>query len=178
MKRDEVINEAIEYLNIRLSNAKKSRSKKGVKYFGWQLNNCKTVHIKSYRDNPELNKIIIEFLKSYSPEQGSCHKNAYFLAKYNSDIDYVEGYYSFALNHAWNVYKKNYYFDITTEVIINNQLKEMSDETYENKDYLSVLELVLNILNNLVLETKMYDSYIPKYFQNNIWEPNTEQEFT
>lgn len=80
------------------------------------------VDVKSYKENSELKKLIESRIPKSKINKKQCFGNSAIVASLIEDVDYVEGYAGLNLGgsilpieHAWNVYKGNFYFDITSD---------------------------------------------------------------
>jgi hypothetical protein len=89
------------------------------------------VDVKSYKDNKELKELIDERVPKDKIHLKQCFGNAAVIATFIEEADYVEGYVGLDLGgsilpieHAWNVYKGGYYFDITSDEIFGGNISQ------------------------------------------------------
>lgn len=87
------------------------------------------VEVKSYKENEELKKLIESKVPESEITKKQCFRNSALVASLINDVDYVEGYVGLNLGgsilpieHAWNVYKENFYFDITSDFQFDGDL--------------------------------------------------------
>lgn len=117
----------------------------------------KEVKVHKYSENPELKKIIDEFLKKNKSkiQIKACYHNAAITMKASPDIEYVEGYAGLDLigerlipiEHAWNVYKGTFHFDLTSEVVHGE--KGLGAKAYVEIERISDPELALKAANDV-----------------------------
>ena len=91
----------------------------------------KIVKMGSIEDDPELEKIINDFIENNREQitKKQCFRSAALLTSLHDDIDYVEGFTGLNLGgstlpieHAWNVWKGKLHFDITSELEFGGDL--------------------------------------------------------
>jgi len=118
-------------------------------FWNWQNKQAKVVSVKSYRSDPNLERIVDEHIGDYStPKIKQCYKNSYLMALGNPQIDFVVGYTaalgSIPLEHSWNFYKpKKIYFDITLELCLNKDV--------EIEKYLQILKIDAKKATKIIL---------------------------
>jgi len=93
------------------------------------LDEQKSYSVKSYKDNPELEKIIKKFLRTHhNLSMKACFHNSVYMMKADPRIGYCEGYTSvniaggIPIEHAWNVFGEDYYFDTTSEHLFDGDI--------------------------------------------------------
>lgn len=129
-------------------------------FFTFKLEHAKEVALVSIRDvftAEEIERI----KREVRPEKKHCFKNATLMTKLFPDVVYVEGELGIAgvigTEHAFNR-KGDKYFDITVEMCLG------SDVTKES--YVSILEEDdKDALIQFIMDTKVYDAYIPYYYK-------------
>ena len=89
----------------------------------------KSYSVKSYKDNPELLTVLKKFLRTHhNISMKACFHNAAYIMKADPRIGYCAGYMSLnmagglPIEHAWNVFDDNYYFDITSEHLFGGDI--------------------------------------------------------
>jgi hypothetical protein len=91
----------------------------------------KKYSVSSYKDNEELKIIIEKFLKKHKDKIGlkACYYNASLMMRADPRIGYCEGYAGIKLSeqilpieHAWNVFDEDFYFDMTSEHLFDGDL--------------------------------------------------------
>lgn len=100
-----------------------------IKFYDSMIENSEEIKIVSYKSIPELKELIDEHVKWHKKIPKECYKNSAETTLRIEGIDYVEGIlssYGLPISHGWNVWKGEYYFDLTLE--LNGRLKE--DDTY------------------------------------------------
>lgn len=110
-------------------------------YMRFGKEDYKKYSIKSYKDNPELKAIIDKFLKKHKDKIGvkACYHNSALMTKADPRIGYCEGYMSYnmgeqgglPIEHAWNVFGEDYYFDMTSEELFNGDIGKGHNEYVE-----------------------------------------------
>lgn len=114
----------------------------------------KSYSVKSYKDNEELYKILKKFLKTHGHRVGmkACFQNAALLMNADPRIGYCEGYISLnmggglPIEHAWNVFDDNFYFDITSEELFGGDIGKGHNnyiELYRSMDKDEVKKVVM-----------------------------------
>ena len=90
-------------------------------YYTWQKESLEPVKIQSYKDHPEVKKIVTKFLRSKKrhPRIQECYGNAFKLSIFDERIGYVLGHALafIPLAHAWNSYG-DFHFDLTAELAL------------------------------------------------------------
>jgi len=113
----------------------------------------KSYSVKSYKDNEELFKILKKFLKTHDVGMKACFHNSALLMKADPRIGYCEGYISLnmgdglPIEHAWNVFDNDFYFDITSEELFMGNIGKGHNkyiELYRTMDKLEAKKIVMN----------------------------------
>ena len=101
-------------------------------YMNFDEEDYKKYSVKSYKENAELKVIVEKFLKKHRAKIGlkACYANAALMTKADPRIGYCEGYTSLNLGeqgglpieHAWNVFKDDFYFDITSDELFDGDI--------------------------------------------------------
>ena len=134
-------------------------SGKQKEYFQWQWDNHKMVKPKSYKDDLKLKEIVEDHLNYNKTKKKDCYRTALFMSQESNDILYVEGMISFMgvpIEHAWNIYKKDYHFDITKEVLFKGEFAE---------EYMSILVLTNKEAQSYALDLGKSGPYLSEYFR-------------
>ena len=110
-------------------------------YMRFEKDDYKKYSVKSYKDNPELKSIVDKFLKKHRAKIGlkACYSNAALMTKADPRIGYCEGYTSFnigeqgelPIEHAWNVFGEDYYFDITSDELFDGDIGKGNNKYVE-----------------------------------------------
>lgn len=103
--------------------------------------------LRSYKDDPELKKIINRYLQ-FIAEEGladenltlhSCLPNAIYAMAADHRISYAEGFLGTEISryklHAWNIWKEDYAFDLTSEVLLGDMMPITVTEWSRGKGY-------------------------------------------
>jgi hypothetical protein len=125
-------------------------------FYEWQLKISKPVELISYKDDPEIKKMVEEYLENHSVEKKECFSNSYYLTMMFNDIEYVTGYawdklaLPIGIEHGWNCYKGKH-FDLTAEIA--------HGEMRFGKKYLQLLKLNARELYKAMKKTGYIESY-------------------
>jgi hypothetical protein len=127
-------------------------------YYDWQIANSQIVVVSSYKDHPELKKLVDTFLKQYKPKFRQCYHTAYTAATLIPGVEYIAGIAGsmIPLDHGWNCWN-GIYFDLTAEVLF--------DKGHFATEYLQVLKLQRDEVFEMSLITEDSGPYIAEYYR-------------
>lgn len=133
--------------------------KKYVSFYDKLLDISKPIKIISYKEIPELKKIIESKLRYLDIVPKECFSNAAKVSLIDNKINYVEGIYNSILPiaHAWNVWENEYYFDLTME--FQNKLEK-------EKSYTELLNIDSSLVRKYMNDLKVYGSYMSYHYLN------------
>jgi hypothetical protein len=128
-------------------------------FYEMLLGVAKPIKIVSYKEIPELKKIIESELRYLDVVPKECFSNAAKISLIDSRINYVEGIYDSILpiSHAWNVWENEYYFDLTIE--FQNRLEK------EN-NYIQLLNIDSSLVRKYMIKLGVYGSYMSYHYLN------------
>jgi hypothetical protein len=126
-------------------------------FYDMLLDVAKPIKIVSYKEIPELKKIIESKLRHLDVIPKECFSNAAKISLIDNRINYVEGIYNSILPiaHAWNVWEDEYYFDLTME--FQNRLEK-------EKNYTQLLNIDSNLVRKYMNDLEVYGSYMSYHY--------------
>jgi len=94
-------------------------------FFKYQLNLYKNIKIQSYKDHPEVKKVVDSFLKGFTPRIKDCYRTSLMMAGFDHRFKYICGYthYVIPIEHAWNSFG-DFHFDLTAELALEKEFEE------------------------------------------------------
>lgn len=109
-------------------------------FFQYQLERYQPIKIHSYKEHPEVKKVVEQFLEGFTPQIKDCYRTAAFLVGFDHRFKYVCGYthYMIPIDHAWNSFG-DFHFDLTAELAIGKDLEEYGSIRTINYEELSKL---------------------------------------
>lgn len=126
-------------------------------FYNKLLSVAKPIKIISYKEIPELKKIIESKLRYLDVVPKECFSNAAQISLIDNRISYVEGIYNSILPiaHAWNVWEDEYYFDLTIE--FQNRLEK-------EKNYIQLLNINSDLVREYMIDLGVYGSYMSYHY--------------
>jgi hypothetical protein len=120
---------------------------------------AKPIKIVSYKEIPELKEIVEKRLRVRDIVPKECYSNSAKVSLISKDIKYVEGIYNsiLSISHAWNVWKDEYYFDLTME---------FQDRLETNNEYIQLLNIDSKLVRKYMLDLGVYGSYMTYHYLN------------
>jgi hypothetical protein len=147
----------MENNSLQLLESYKTFYKEYGNFYDNLLNLAKPIKVISYKEIPELKEIIETRLRINDVVPKECFSNSAKISLISNNIKYVEGIYDSILPiaHAWNVWKDEYYFDLTME--FQNRLET------EDK-YIELLNIDSKTVRKYMIELKVYGSYMSYHY--------------
>jgi len=132
-----------------------------LNFYKWKLKSYKSVKIVSYKSDPQLKILIDKHLIRNKINLKDCYTNSFDCANKVQGVSYIEGEFlvhGVPIEHAWNKYK-NIYFDLTSEVLLNDIKKS---------EYVKYIELDTKNLMKYALKLGYKGPFISEYYDENI----------
>jgi len=128
-------------------------------FFAWQAERARSVEIRPYAANPEVERVVNRFLARFTPQLKGCYETAARCAIDCPEVAYVEGMTAslIPIGHAWNAVG-DFHFDLTAEIALagigHNDLT----------DYVQVIRLNHEETCRTAVESRFYGEWVGRIY--------------